>query len=93
MNWIAYIILHLLLSFFFPSTRGSVQSQGLTYDMPGSTIELQPPINTIFVRFIECGYKLLILLAVEHSTVGVGYGQSVPSTVSGHSGSVVVSCM
>ena len=47
----------------------------------------------IFVRFIECSCRLFIPLAVEHSTVGVGHGKFVPSTVNGPLASVMVTCM
>lgn len=82
MNRTAHNVLHLLLIFF--STRGSVQSQGLTYSIPGSTIELQPQVNAVVVRLIECSCRLFTLLAAEHPTVGGGYGQSVPRPVSRH---------
>lgn len=42
--------------------------------MPGSTTELQAQVSIIFVRRIECGCGLFILLAVQPFTVGVGRG-------------------
>lgn len=82
MNRTAHSVLHLLLIFF--QYWGSVQTQGFAYSDPGSTIELQPQVNAVVVRLIECSCRLFALPAVEHLTVGGAYGQSVPSPVGGH---------
>ena len=41
-----------------------------------------------FVRFIVCGRRLFILIAIEYSTVGVNHDEFIHSTADGHLGSV-----
>lgn len=41
-----------------------------------------------FVRFIVCGYRLFILIAIEYSTVGIYHDGFIHSTTGGYLGRV-----